>query len=125
MATKRLRRLVSFLPEEYQAIKDQAAQVRLSPAEYMRRQILGLRLPNAADFAGMEAIGDLLSVNANMARVGNLLKLALDEADGQFGAPTVARIEDLVKEIRDTQAVILGKVEDLHFQIHPNRKRRK
>lgn len=125
MATGRHRFLVSYDADELARLDAQCKQVRLSRSEFLRRISLGHHLPDAADFAGMAAIGDLLSVNANMARVGNLLKLTLDEADGQFGAPTIARVEDLVKEIRDTQTAILGKVEDLHFQIHPSRKRRK
>lgn len=124
MATERHRIKVSYDTDELAHLDAQCKQVRLSRSEFLRRISLGQHLPDAADFAGMAAIGDLLSVNANMARVGNLLKLTVDEADGQFGVPTIARIEDLLKEIRDTQAAILGKVEDLHFQIHPNRKRR-
>lgn len=124
MATGRHRFLVSYDADELARLDAQCKQVRLSRSEFLRRISLGHHLPDGGDFAGAEAIRDLLSVNANLARVGNLLKLTVDEADGQFGVPTIARIEDLLKEIRDTQAAILSKVEDLHFQIHPNRKRR-
>lgn len=124
MATKRKRFLVSYDVDELARLDAQCNQVRLSRSEFLRRISLGQHLPDAADFAGMAAIGDLLKVNADQARIGNLLKLTLDEADGQIGVPTVARIEDLIAEIRKTQAAILGKVEELHFEIHPRRKRR-
>lgn len=124
MATARHRFLVSFDDDELASLDAQCKQVRLSRSEFLRRISLGHRLPDGGDFAAAEAIRDLLAVNANLARLGNLLKLAIDEADGQFGAPTIARVEDVVMQIRDTQKELRGKVEDLHFQIHPNRKRR-
>jgi hypothetical protein len=124
MATARHRIKVSYTDEELAQLDAQRNQVRLSRSEFLRRISLGHHLPDANEFAGMAAIGDLLSVNADLARVGNLLKLAIDEADGQFGAPMLARIEELVLETRNTQTAILGKVEDLHFEIHPRRKRR-
>jgi hypothetical protein len=124
MATQRTRVKVSYDGDELARLDAQCKQVRLNRSEFLRRISLGHHLPNGSDFAAASAIGDLLTVNADQARIGNLLKLTLDEADGQFGAPTVARIEDLVQEIRNTQAAIRKQVEDLHFQIHPNRKRR-
>lgn len=124
MATKRHRRLVSYTIEENALVVAQAAQVKLKVSEFLRRLSLGYHIPDANTFKGAEMIGDLLTVNADLARLGNLLKLTLDEADGQFVTPTVARIEALIAEIRHTQTAILGKVEDLHFEIHPRRKRR-
>lgn len=124
MATKRTRIKVSYDVDELARLDAQCDQVRLSRSEFLRRISLGHHIPDGGDFAGAQAIRDLLAVNANLARLGNLLKLTIDEADGQFGAPTIARVEDLVAEIRSTQAEIRAKVEDLHYQIHPNRKRR-
>lgn len=124
MATKRIRVKVSYDVDELVRLDAQCKQVGLSRSEFLRRISLGHHIPDGGDLAGAQAIRDLLAVNANLARLGNLLKLTVDEADGQFGVPTIARVEDLLKEIRDTQTDLRTKVEDLHFQIHPNRKRR-
>ncbi len=124
MATTRKRIKVSYNEDELAEVDRQRKRVRLDRSEYLRRISLGHHLPDGGDFAGAKAIRDLLSVNADQTRLGNLVKLVLDEADGQFSAPIIARLNDLVAEIRATQASIREKVEDLHFQIHPNRKRR-
>ena len=125
MATTRHRFLVSFTRDELRDhVEPLCRQVRLTRSELVRRLVLGQRLPDANEFKGAEAIGDLLKINADAARLGNLLKLTLDEADGQFSPPTIARIEDLLSESRNVQTAIRAKVEDLHFEIHPRRKRR-
>jgi len=124
MATTRRRTLVSFTDGELAQLDAQCRQVKLNRSEFLRRISLGQHLPDASEFAGAEAIGDLLSVKADQARLGNLLKLTIDEADGQFSTPTIARIEDLIVDIRKAQDAILEKVENLHFEIHPRRKRR-
>lgn len=123
MATTRKRILVSFTAEERADVQVLADQVRLSVSELLRRLVLSQRIPDGNDFAAAAAIGDLLKINADLARIGNLLKLTLDEADGQFGTPTLMHIEDLVAQIRRTQETLLAKVEDLHFELHPRRKR--
>ena len=70
-----------------------------------------------------DAILDLLKINADQARLGNLLKLALDEADGEFSPATIAHIEDLIRDIRETQETIHNGVESLHYEIHPRKKK--
>jgi len=124
MATNRHRLLVSFKPEEWTQVKALSAQVRLNVSELLRRLVLGYHIPDASEFQGAEAIRDLQAVNADQARLGNLLLLALDVGDQDFTPPMIARIEDLVAEIRKGQDGLRAKIEDLHFQVYPRRKRR-
>lgn len=119
MATARKRILVSFTNEERANVDALADQVKLSVSELLRRLALGQRLPNPNDFAGAQAIRDLLKINADQARLGNLLKLALNEIDGPVNPAMVARIDGLVVEIQDIQAAIKDSVKALHHQIHP------
>lgn len=119
MATNRHRFLVSFTEEEQAGVKAQADQYKLSMSEMLRRFALGQHLPDPSDFAAARSIRDLLKINADQARLGNLLKLALDESDGTWPPALMARIDGLMVEIYDTQAALKAAVKDLHHQIHP------
>ena len=123
MPTNRLRQLVSFTPEEKVRVKAKADQLRLSVSEFLRSLALGYRVPDPNEFAAAQAIGDLLKINADQARLGNLLKLALDVGDEDLSPATIASINDLVADIRRTQATIRAGVESLHYELHPRRRR--
>lgn len=119
MATKRHRIKVSFTEEEMPRVRQQAEQYKLYISEMLRRFALGESLPDPANFAGAEAIRNLLKINADQARLGNLLKLALDESDGTWPPAMVARIDALLVEIGEVQATLKAGARDIHFQIHP------
>ncbi|WP_096704150.1 conjugal transfer protein TraJ [Magnetospirillum sp. 15-1] len=123
MATDRHRIKVSFTDEEMERVRKQADQFKLSISEMLRRFALGERLPDPSTFAGAEAIRNLLKVNADQARLGNLLKLALDESDGTWPPAMVARIDALRVEIGEVQAALSAAVKDIHYQIHPRAER--
>ena len=74
---------------------------------------------NPADFAAAQAIRDLLKVNADQARLGNLLLMAIDESDSTWSPALLGRVDGLVVEIRETQAALKAMVKALHYQIHP------
>ena len=80
MATDRHRQLISFTPEERVQVKALAGQFKLSVSEMLRRFALGQTLPDPSTFTGAQSIRDLLKVNADQARLGNLLKLAWTKA---------------------------------------------
>jgi hypothetical protein len=89
-------------------------QLRLSRSELIRRLIVGTRLPNARDFAASEAILDLLKVNADQARLGNLFKLALDEP---LSADLLTRFDQLIIEIEGTQNALKQCVREINNRI--------
>lgn len=104
MATKRKRILVSFTPDELQKVDALKDQVRLSRSELIRRLALGQPLPNPERFARAEAIRDLLKVNADLARLGNLQEMILTEGEDSPTRTDKDRLLSLCEDIRDTQA---------------------
>lgn len=104
--TKPLRSWVT--PEEKQEVDDLAHQAHLTTSELVRRLVLGRRLP---DTQRHEDVLKLLDVNADLARLGNLLRLALDDSD--FVPPGEMKLEDLFGKIRNTQSILKAKIEVL------------
>ncbi len=120
MSTPRKRLLVSFTDDERARVDQLADQLKLSVSELLRRLALGHRLPDPEDFALAHAIRDLLRINADQARLGNLLKLALDDDPGPAQR---ARIESLIAEIAHVQMAIKAGVHALHSDRHPRARR--
>ncbi|WP_413208297.1 plasmid mobilization protein [Rhodospirillum sp. A1_3_36] len=118
MATERQRTLVSFTDEEMEHVNALAKRLKLSKSELMRRLVLGQRLPEASDFVAWQGIRDVLKVNADLARLGNLFKLALDELEG--GALT-ARLTTLAGEIAATQREVKAAAREIRSLVQPSR----
>ena len=85
-----------------------ARRARLTVSELARRLVLGRALP---DPGRHEAVLALLEVNADLARLGNLLRLAL--ADEDFEPPGNMDLETLFLEIRTTQYAVKAKLEEI------------
>ncbi|MCW9033514.1 MAG: ribbon-helix-helix protein, CopG family [Alphaproteobacteria bacterium] len=118
MATSRNRILVSFTQEERVRVDKLAAQLRLSRSELMRRLVLGYHIPKADDFVAWEGIRDLLKVNADLARLGNLFKLAIEEAADEELANTLKlKAEDLT----ETQAALKASVFHIRDLVQPRK----
>ncbi|WP_316978942.1 plasmid mobilization protein [Shumkonia mesophila] len=124
MPTKRKRILVSFTPEEKADVEMKADQIYTSISEFLRGLILGHGMPKPEAFEYCHAIRDLLTVNADQARLGNLLKLALDVGGKDLAPMIVSQIEDLITDIRKTQDTLRDGVETLHYKLHPRRAKR-
>jgi len=122
MSTERNRVKVSFTADERTQVDALADQLKLSVSELLRRLALGTRLPDPTDFVAAEAIRDLLKVNADQARLGNLLKLALDVGADDLSPAHLARIEGLLVEIATVQAALKATVHAIHYQQHPRAK---
>jgi hypothetical protein len=63
-------------PEEYRVIKENAGRVSLSVSAYVKTVCLGHKVKSAVDKSGFF---DLAKVNADLGRLGGLLKLSLSE----------------------------------------------
>lgn len=109
MAVK-YRRLVKFYPtpDERDELAALARQTNVSMSELVRRLVTGRPLP-ASD--RHHAVRDLLKINADLARLGNLFKLALDE--DEYVLPDGMDLNDLYARIRDTQNLLKSKVREL------------
>lgn len=119
MATTHYRLSVTLTPEEKVQVKTLADQVRLTMSELLRRLVLGHRLPDANNFVSAQAIRDLLKINADQARLGNLMKLLIDESDGALSPATLAEIRKLLEAIYATQADLRAGVKAIHHDMHP------
>ena len=92
---RQLRTPVSL--EEQKAIDEKARIAKLSRAEYMRQCCLNKRIISRVD---NDQVDRLISVNANLASLGNMLKLIFDSKHG-------FRIKDIdaqmvgIKQCRD------------------------
>ncbi len=96
------------LPGEKEAIFALAKQTHLSVSELIRRLVTGQKLPDAQHH---EAILNLMKVNADLARLGNLFKMAIDDEDLRL--PENGDLESLRNRIRDTQSILKTKIEEL------------
>ncbi|MEQ9565936.1 MAG: hypothetical protein RLN85_09015, partial [Pseudomonadales bacterium] len=63
---------------------------------------------------------DLLKVNADQARLGNLFKLALDE---QLSVDLLKKFDGLVRDIEITQAELKSAIGDIHDQLQPGKRK--
>ncbi|MBF0250774.1 MAG: conjugal transfer protein TraJ [Alphaproteobacteria bacterium] len=85
-----------------------AKQARITVSELVRRLVLGRKLPDAGRH---QSVIDLVKVNADLARLGNLLRMALTDED--FQPPEGMDLETLFDMIRETQSILKGKIEEL------------
>ena len=102
--------------EEKERIDQRAHQMRLSRSELLKRLLMNTKLPSACDFAAWQGIRDLLKVNADQARLGNLFKLALDEP---LSADLLKKFDDLVRDIERTQAELKVAIGEIRDQLQP------
>ena len=107
--------------EELAGLNALAAQLRLSKSDLLRRLLTATPLPEASDFAAHQAVLDIMKVNADLARLGNLLKLALDDPPS---ATVTRKILDLTAELSDTQTEVKAAARAIHDSLRPRRKAR-
>ena len=100
-------------PAEKDRLDTLAGRAGLSGSELVRRLVAGAALTDSGD---RDAVRDLLRVNADLARAGNLLKLAIDE-----GTATHGDVMDLLTEIRLRQ----GEIKQLVARIGATMKQRR
>lgn len=109
----------TYLNEEEKARIDQLGQqVRLSRSELLKRLLMNTKLPSASDFAAWQGIRDLLKVNADQARLGNLFKLALDEP---LSADLLKKFDSLNRDIEATQTELKAAIGEIRMQLQPGK----
>ena len=90
---------------EYEEVKQTANRHNLTVSTYLYNLLLSKPLP-APDRE--ELIDALLKLNADLARLGNLFKLAIDEEN-----LWPEKLEGIIEEIRSTQKTIKEKVKKI------------
>ena len=101
--------MVRVTPEEKASIHAQAKACALSAPAYLRNLGLGYEVAGVLD---QKAILDLLSVNADLGRLGGLLKMWLTNEE-RLEAFSAEEVRGLLGKIQATQDVIRQKVEAL------------
>ncbi|MGP5480624.1 conjugal transfer transcriptional regulator TraJ [Pseudomonas helleri] len=104
---------VYCLPEEKGQIMRNAKNVGLSASAYLLRVGVGYEVKSTLD---SQLVGELVKVNADLGRLGGLLKLWLTD-DKKLAATghalTAGTVRALLKRIEDTQAVMFESVKKL------------
>ena len=99
-----------FTEDERTALSDQAKRLHLSRAEFIRRVALGIPIPS---YGKQEAILNLMKMNSDLARLGNLMKLALDNIEVDGLAISTGKITQIMAQIQDTQTTLKQKIQEL------------
>ena len=103
---KRTSRLNAYVQhEEFLIVVNMSEQAGLSMSEFIRRVCLGQVIESKVD---SRAVLDLLKVNADLGRLGGLLKLWLSEPDQH-----ATDVRKLLRDIMDAKDALVAKVEQL------------
>ena len=94
--------------DEKSEITALANQARITVSELVRRLVAGKKLPDANRHV---AVIEMVKINADLARLGNLFRMALDDPD--FTPPEGMDLEDLLENIRSTQSTLKAKLNEL------------
>ena len=97
MPSKKQRITVYLDPEEYSRIQESANRAGLSLSTFCKRVCTGIPIPSMEH---QQAVKAILKANADLGRLGGLLKLALSEGGDK---PTLSR---LLREIDAGQSVL-------------------
>jgi len=88
MPSKKKRIAVYIGPEEYNRIQESAQKAKLSLSTFCKRVCTGIPVPGLEH---QQAVKDILKANADLARLGGLLKLALSEGGDKLALPKLLR----------------------------------
>lgn len=106
MPSKKIRLRAYVTVEEYNAVIAKAQTARLSVSEFAKRACLGRRIKSKVE---AEATLALIKLNADLGRLGGLLKLWLSEPER--GDRAIVR--KLLHDIEETQVVARQKIQTL------------
>ncbi len=120
MPTKRQKIETYLNDDEKRRLDELCEQMRLSRSELLKRLLMNSKLPSASDFAAWQGIRDLLKINADQARLGNLFKLSLDEP---LSADLLKKFDGLVRDIETTQADLKAAIGEIRDQLQPGKRK--
>ena len=104
MPSKKLRLTVYLTPEEHAAITASANRAGVSLSTFAKRVCSGMPVPSLEHAL---AVKDMLRINADLARLGGLFKLALSEKpEGSDKFILQKLLRDIEATQRDLQAAI-------------------
>ncbi|MBT4931869.1 MAG: hypothetical protein HOL66_02825 [Rhodospirillaceae bacterium] len=98
-------------PGERQQLVARAHRLGLTVSDYIRRVMINFRLPESAINA--RSVRDLYKVNADLARLGNLLKMAMDDVDLPVPRSSDLAPESLFQRMEEARQLLKTKIEKL------------
>lgn len=106
---RRKARVYAHLTEaEYDELTALAKQANLTISETIRRLVIGKKLPDANRH---HQVLELVNVNADLARLGNLQRMYLSDPD--LPLPENMDLEELCDRIEETRTLLKRKIEEL------------
>ena len=97
--------------QEREELDAQAKRLGMSASNYIRNVMINYRLPKGAINAA--AIRDLYKVNADLARLGNLLKMAMNDNEFPVQSDPKLILSSLLERLEETQIQLKTKIEEL------------
>lgn len=98
-------------PSEREALNERAHRLGMTLSDYTRNVMVNFKLPNSAINA--RAIIELIKINADLARLGNLLKMAMNDDDFPVPVDTNLAPEALLQRVDEAQQLLKAKVKGL------------
>lgn len=102
---------IYITPEEKAHLQELAKRTEVSLSDLGRRLLVGRPVP---DQQSKKDLMELLKCNADLARLGNLFKMALDNEEFVITSQNRGQnTDDLIKEIKTTQDQLKSLIADL------------
>jgi len=98
-------------PEEYARLKYDAGRFNFTMSDYVRRVMTEFKIPQTVVDA--RAIVDLFKVSADLARLGNLFKMALNDDDFQDSGAETMEVQKLIRDIEATRQCLCDQIQAL------------
>jgi len=98
-------------PEEYARLKFDSGRFNFTMSDYVRRVMTEFKIPQSVVDA--RAISDLFKVSADLARLGNLFKMALNDDGFQNSGIGAGDVQNLINDIEVTRQYLFGQIRTL------------
>ena len=98
-------------PDEYDRLKADAERFNFTMSDYVRRIMTAFKIPQS--IVDARAITDLFKVSADLARLGNLFKMALNDEDFQGSYSDTVQIRELINDIEKTRNCLFNQIRTL------------
>lgn len=88
---------------EYDEINKRSSSCSMTMSQYLRAAAMSVKIESTID---AQAIVELGRINADLSRLGNLMKLTLDTAYDNYNEETIKNINELINDLRSTQNIL-------------------
>lgn len=95
-------------PEEYARLKLDAGRFNFTMSDYVRRVMTEFKIPQSVVDA--RTIIDLFKVSADLARLGNLFKMVLNDDGFQDSGLGAVQVHKLINDIEDTRQCLFDQI---------------